>query len=215
MKKKALLLFSGGQDSTTCLFWAINKYGKENVSTVGFLYGQKHSLEIEVAKNICKDLQIEHEIIDLSVISTLSKNALTDHEMKIEMKNGLPTTFVPGRNLMFLSFAAAIAYQKEITDIIIGVSQADFSGYPDCREDFILSMEKTLRYAMEFDFNIITPLMGLDKKQGWQLSDELGAFELIKEKTLTCYNGIIGKGCGECPSCELRNKGLEQYIAKN
>ena len=222
MNKKALVLLSGGQDSTTCLFWAIKEYGADMVSAVGFSYGQKHIQELEIAREICAIPRVPYEILDLSALSSLSRNALTNHNIKIENFTeskpstgtvDIPNTFVPGRNLLFLSFAAAAAYQRGITDIIIGVSQADYSGYPDCREAFIIAAENALRLSMDHNFNIITPLINLDKSQVWALSEELGCFELIKEKTLTCYNGVTGEGCKKCPACVLRRRGLERFEA--
>jgi len=215
MKKKALILFSGGQDSTTCLFWAIKKYGKDNVLALGFFYGQRHSEELECAKKICKKLEISYEVLDLSILNSITKNALTSQDIEIsQTKNELPTTFVPGRNVIFISLAASYAYERKINDIIMGVSDTDYSGYPDCRSDFIKSMEITLQQGLEFDFNIITPLMHLDKAGVWNLSKELGCFDIVMNDTITCYNGIVGAGCGECPACVLRKKGLEQLDDK-
>ena len=211
---KCIVLFSGGQDSTTCLFWAIIKF--KEVIAVTFDYGQRHELEIECAKNICKEFDIPHHILDMSLLSQLSPNALTIHDMEVELnhKTKLPSTFVPARNLLFLSFAGAVAYQKNAKHLVTGVSETDFSGYPDCRDAFIKSMNVTLNLSMEEDFVIHTPLMWCDKSEVWELSDELGKLNYIKEKTLSCYKGIIGDGCGVCPSCELRNAGYEKYMVK-
>lgn len=207
---KAIVLFSGGQDSTTCLFWAKKRF--DEVIAVSFSYGQKHSQEIEVAREIAKSAGVEFHVIDAHFIADLSVNALTDSSLDMDENNDCPNTFVPGRNLFFLNIAAVFAYERKIKHLVTGVSEADFSGYPDCRNDFIKSANQTLNLAMEQEFVIHTPLMELDKAGVWALSDELGVFSLIKNATLTCYNGIMGSGCGHCPACKLRNRGLEQYL---
>ncbi|MEY9141539.1 7-cyano-7-deazaguanine synthase QueC [Mammaliicoccus lentus] len=208
---KALVVFSGGQDSTTCMFYAKENF--KEVELVTFQYGQRHDLEIEVAENIAKEQGLKHHILDMSLLSQLSPNALTDHNMEIENnEDGIPNTFVPARNLLFLSFAGALAYQIGAKHIITGVCETDFSGYPDCRDSFIKSMNLSLNLSMDKDFVIHTPLMWLNKQETWALSDELGALDYVHECTLTCYNGVIADGCGECPACILRNQGLSQYL---
>ncbi|MBF0748541.1 7-cyano-7-deazaguanine synthase QueC [Mammaliicoccus lentus] len=208
---KALVVFSGGQDSTTCMFYAKENF--KEVELVTFQYGQRHDLEIEVAENITKEQGLKHHILDMSLLSQLSPNALTDHNMEIENnEDGIPNTFVPARNLLFLSFAGALAYQIGAKHIITGVCETDFSGYPDCRDSFIKSMNLSLNLSMDKDFVIHTPLMWLNKQETWALSDELGALDYVRERTLTCYNGVIADGCGECPACILRNQGLSQYL---
>ena len=208
---KALVVFSGGQDSTTCMFYAKENF--KEVELVTFQYGQRHDLEIEVAENIAKEQGLKHHILDMSLLSQLSTNALTDHNMEIENnEDGIPNTFVPARNLLFLSFAGALAYQIGAKHIITGVCETDFSGYPDCRDSFIKSMNLSLNLSMDKDFVIHTPLMWLNKQETWALSDELGALDYVRERTLTCYNGVIADGCGECPACILRNQGLSQYL---
>jgi len=211
---KCIVLYSGGQDSTTCLFWAMEKF--DEVLAVTFDYGQRHALEIECAKNICGEFEIPHHILDMSLLSQLSPNALTNHDMKVELdsKTKLPSTFVPARNLLFLSFAGAVAYYKNAKHLVIGVSEADFSGYPDCRDVFVKSMNVVLNLSMEKDFVIHTPLMWRDKSEVWELADKLEKLDYIREKTLTCYKGIIGDGCGNCPSCELRINGYEKYMER-
>jgi 7-cyano-7-deazaguanine synthase len=210
--EKAIVVFSGGQDSTTCLFWAMEQFGE--VEAVTFNYGQRHSLELECAAQIAKEQNIKQHVLDMSLLSQLTPNALTRSDIEIEAKEGqLPTTFVDGRNLLFLSFAAVLAKQLGARHIITGVCETDFSGYPDCRDVFIKSLNVTLNLAMDYPFVIETPLMWLTKAQTWQLADELGAFDYVREKTLTCYNGIIADGCGECPSCRLRANGLQEYLA--
>ncbi|HIE0466150.1 7-cyano-7-deazaguanine synthase QueC [Staphylococcus aureus] len=209
--EKAIVVFSGGQDSTTCLFYA-KKHFKE-VELVTFNYGQRHDTEIEVAKQIAQDQGMKHHVLDMSLLSQLTPNALTQHDMEItNNEDGIPNTFVPARNLLFLSFAGALAYQIGAKHIIAGVCETDFSGYPDCRDSFIKSMNVTLSLAMDKDFVIHTPLMWLNKAETWKLSDELEVLDYIRTKTLTCYNGIIGDGCGECPACHLRQRGLNQYL---
>ena len=213
-KDAAVVVFSGGQDSTTCLFWALKRYKK--VIALSFDYHQKHVKELEGAKKICRDHEVEHHIMDMSLLNQLAPNSLTRVDIKVDEsapEEGTPNSFVDGRNLLFLSYAAVFAKQRGITDIITGVSQSDFSGYPDCRDMFIKSLNTTLCLAMDYQFDIITPLMWLDKKETWALADELGAFDIIRNETLTCYNGIIGDGCGHCPSCKLRKKGLDAYLA--
>ncbi|AXZ24123.1 7-cyano-7-deazaguanine synthase QueC [Staphylococcus warneri] len=212
-QNKAIVVFSGGQDSTTCLFYAKKHF--KDVILVTFNYGQRHDAEIEVAKKIAQEQNVEHHILDMSLLSQLTPNALTQHDLKIEdTEDGIPNTFVPARNLLFLSFAGALAYQIKAKHIITGVCETDFSGYPDCRDSFIKSMNVTLNLSMDRDFVIHTPLMWLDKAQTWELADNLGVLNYIRENTLTCYNGIIGDGCGECPACQLRSRGLDQYLAK-
>ncbi|QQJ59383.1 7-cyano-7-deazaguanine synthase QueC [Staphylococcus pseudintermedius] len=210
--EKALVVFSGGQDSTTCLFYA-KKHFKE-VELVTFEYGQRHAKEIEVAKEIAEDQGLKHHVLDMALLSQLTPNALTSHDMTIDSHNDVPNTFVPARNLLFLSFAGALAYQIGAKHLITGVCETDFSGYPDCRDSFIKSMNVTLNLAMDRDFVIHTPLMWLNKKETWALSDNLGVLDYVRDRTLTCYNGIIAEGCGECPACQLRQRGLNQYLAE-
>ncbi|WP_394219653.1 7-cyano-7-deazaguanine synthase QueC [Halobacillus trueperi] len=211
---KAVVVFSGGQDSTTCLFWALKKF--DSVEVVTFDYNQRHKEEIEVAKEIADDQQVRHHILDMSLLNQLAPNALTRDD--IEVKDGedgeLPSTFVPGRNLLFLSFATILARQIGAKHIVTGVCETDFSGYPDCRDVFVKSLNVSLNLSMDDEFVIHTPLMWLDKAETWEMADDLDAFDYVREKTLTCYNGVRGDGCGECPACELRRNGLEAYVAK-
>ncbi|MCQ9121066.1 7-cyano-7-deazaguanine synthase QueC [Rodentibacter pneumotropicus] len=212
--RKAVVIFSGGQDSTTCLFQAIADYGKENVEAITFQYGQRHAIELEKAQWIAQDLGIKQTLIDTSIIKAITHNALMDKEAKIEQKNNeIPNTFVDGRNALFLLYAAIYAKGQGIQDIITGVCETDFSGYPDCRDVFIKSMNVTLNLAMDYPFTIKTPLMYLTKAQTWQLADELGVLDYIRTHTHTCYEGIEG-GCEQCPSCQLRNQGLWEYLAQ-
>jgi 7-cyano-7-deazaguanine synthase len=208
----ALVLFSGGQDSTVCLYWALKTFTR--VEAVCFRYGQRHAVEIEAAQAIAADAGVPFRIVDASFIAGLSSSSLTDISVQMDREQtgeAPPNTFVPGRNLFFISIAAVIARERNIANIVTGVSQADFSGYPDCRENFIRSLNETLNLAMDGQFAIHTPLMQSDKAAVWQLADELGVFDLVKQRTDTYYNGIPGEGCGECPSCKLRNRGLREY----
>lgn len=212
-KETALVVFSGGQDSTTCLFWA-KKHFKQVVA-LSFLYGQKHRKEVELARSIAADSGVPCEVMDVSFIGRLGRNSLTDASIDMDQEkpaDTYPNTFVPGRNLFFLSIAAVYARERGINHLVTGVSQTDFSGYPDCRDAFIKSLNVSLNLAMDEQFVIHTPLMWIDKAQTWQLADELGVLELVRTRTLTCYNGIPGDGCGQCPACRLRREGLEQYL---
>ncbi|TCP95791.1 preQ(0) biosynthesis protein QueC [Cricetibacter osteomyelitidis] len=209
--RKAVVIFSGGQDSTTCLVKAIRDYGVENVETVTFQYGQRHSIELEKARWIAQDLGVKQTLVDMSVIKAITQNALMDTQAKIEQQGDMPNTFVDGRNALFLLYTAIYAKGQGITDIITGVCETDFSGYPDCRDVFIKSMNVTINLAMDYNFNIITPLMYLTKAQTWRLADELGYLDYIQRHTHTCYLGVE-QGCGECPSCILREKGLQEYL---
>ena len=211
-EQSALVLHSGGQDSTTCLFWAL-KHFKE-VRTLCITYGQRHSLEVEVAQKIAEEANVPFQLLDATVISHLADNSLTNPNMVMDEekpKDSYPNTFVPGRNLFFLTFASVIARSYGIQNIVTGVSQADYSGYPDCRDTFIRSANAALNLSMDEQFIIHTPLMWLNKTEVWALADQLGVLDIIKNKTLTCYNGIIAEGCGNCPACKLRNAGLKEY----
>lgn len=213
--KKALVVFSGGQDSTTCLFWAIQKF--DEVEAISFDYGQKHRLELELAGKIAAGAGVPMRILKLDMISQITNNALTNPDMEVESdkpENRPPNTLVEGRNMLFLTYAAIYAKSKDIHNLVTGVGQADFSGYPDCRDEFIRSLNQTLNLSMDYPYEIHTPLMWKNKEEIWQLSDELGVFDLVRTQTLTCYNGIVGDGCGECPSCKLRNNGLKSYLLK-
>ena len=214
-KEAAVVVFSGGQDSTTCLFWAKERFKK--VSALSFFYGQKHEIEIDSARAIAEKAGVDFQVMDVSFIGRLGKNSLTDSSVcmdEAKPAGTFPNTFVPGRNLFFLSIAAVFAREHGINHLITGVSQTDFSGYPDCRDAFIKSLNVTLNLAMEEQFVIHTPLMWLDKAQTWALADELGVLDLVRYETVTCYNGVKGDGCGHCPACKLRRDGLEKYLTK-
>lgn len=209
---KALIVYSGGQDSTTCLYWAKKNF--ESVEAIAFNYGQRHLTELSAAKQIAEQADVLLTIFNLDLMSGVSHNSLTDPAMSVELSEGdrPPNTLVEGRNMLFLTYAAIFAKTKEINHLITGVGQADFSGYPDCRNEFILSLNQTLNLSMDYEYTIHTPLMWLDKTAVWKMADDLGVFDLVKDQTITCYHGIIGAGCGECPSCKLRNRGLVNYL---
>ena len=212
-KDGAVVVFSGGQDSTTCLAWAVKNY--KTVYAVSFDYGQRHKKELECAAEIAAKFGVEHTILNLDELNKLAPNSLTRAEIAVDTdapEEGTPNSFVEGRNLLFLTYAAIFAKTHGISDIITGVSQSDFSGYPDCRDVFIKSLNVTINLAMDYEFCIITPLMWIDKEETWKMADELGAFDLVRNETLTCYNGIKGDGCGNCTACKLRKRGLENYL---
>ena len=213
IKEKAVVVFSGGQDSTTCLFWALEKF--DEVIAVTFNYNQRHKKEIECAAAIAKDLGVEHHILDMGLLNQLAPNALTRDDIEIKMgeDGALPSTFVEGRNMLFLTFAGVLAKVKGAKHIVTGVCETDFSGYPDCRDVFIKSLNVTLNLAMDYTFVIDTPLMWIDKAKTWEMADKFGRLDYIRKNTLTCYNGIMGDGCGECPACKLRKRGLDKYLA--
>ena len=213
INEDALVVFSGGQDSTTCLFWAKKHFRK--VYAITFIYGQKHVREVELARAIAQKAEVEINVLNVPLIGSLGKNSLTDSKLEMDSEkpaDSYPNTFVPGRNLFFLSIAAVYAREKGIRHIITGVSQTDYSGYPDCRDAFIKSLNVTLNLAMDSQFILHTPLMWLDKAQTWEMADQLGVLDLVRNETLTCYNGIPGDGCGHCPACKLRREGLEKYL---
>ena len=185
---------------------------------VSFDYNQKHKLELDCAKAICEKYNIEHHILDLSLLNQLAPNSLTRTDIEVDKessKGEIPNSFVDGRNMLFLSFVAIFAKQRGINHIITGVSQSDFSGYPDCRDVFIKSMNVTLNLAMDYEFVLHTPLMWINKEETWKMADDLGVIPIIKNETLTCYNGIKGNGCGECPACGLRKKGYVDFKKSN
>lgn len=211
-EKSALILLSGGQDSTTCLAWALNKFNK--IQALTFDYGQRHKIELQAAKKIAKETGVPLKIHKLNLFKELSSSALT-HNIKITRgsKTQLPSTFVPGRNLIFLSIAAIYAKQLNIENIITGVCQTDYSGYPDCRADFIKSLEKTLKLSMAYPFKIHTPLMWLTKAQTVELIKKHQQLELLKHSH-TCYEGKK-PACGKCPACKLRLKGFKEAKTKD
>lgn len=231
MMTKALVLFSGGQDSTTCLAWALARF--DHVETIGFDYGQRHRIELDQRAKIREKIVAlrpdwaerlgDDHLIDLAVLGQISATAMTRDVEIVMQENGLPNTFVPGRNLVFLTFAAAVAYRRGLTHIVGGMCETDFSGYPDCRDATIKAMQTALNLGMEKNFVLQTPLMWLDKATTWALAEKLGGrplIDLILEDTHTCYLGERGArhewgyGCGTCPACKLRAQGWTKYRAE-
>jgi 7-cyano-7-deazaguanine synthase len=232
MTDSALVLFSGGQDSTTCLAWALERYAR--VETVGFDYGQRHRIELDCRADILAAIRRDFpswagrlgddHMVDLSVLGQLSETALT-HEKEIAFAaSGLPNTFVPGRNLLFFTFAAAIAYRRGIKHLVGGMCETDYSGYPDCRDDTLKALQVALNLGLEQRFVVDTPLMWIDKGQTFALAHDIGGDKLMRivlEHTHSCYMGDRthlhdwGYGCGTCPACELRSQGWLRYSGKN
>jgi len=219
----ALVLFSGGQDSTVCLAWALDRF--DRVETVGFDYGQRHAVELEARPRILARMKTDKlgadHLLPLDVLKAIGGSALTD-DMTIEMGvSGLPTTFVPGRNILFLTVAAALGYRRGISDLVGGMCETDFSGYPDCRDETVQATARALALGLARDVRVHTPLMWIDKAATWKMAEELGGkalVDLIVQETVTCYNGDPtphdwGKGCGTCPSCDLRAAGYQKYKA--
>jgi len=211
-KDSALVVLSGGQDSTTCLYWAIDRYGAANVSAITFDYGQRHRIELECARKIAEQAGVLQACLPVDTFSALGGNALTDTEIDVasvpDTESGLPNTFVPGRNIIFLTYAAAWAWPRNIGNIVTGVGQTDFSDYPDCREETIRSVQQSLRLGMESDIDIHAPLMHLSKKETVELARDLGALDAMA-LTHTCYNGQRPP-CGRCPACQLRARGFAE-----
>ncbi|WP_131113125.1 7-cyano-7-deazaguanine synthase QueC [Lichenihabitans psoromatis] len=228
MAEHALVLFSGGQDSTTCLAWALDRF--DHVETIGFDYGQRHRIELDVRAPVLDALRLrfpvwgeklgQDHMIDLAVLGQVSDTALTrDVDMAMQT-NGLPNTFVPGRNLMFLTFAAAVAYRRGAKHLVTGVCETDYSGYPDCRDDTMKAMQLALNLGMESRFVVHTPLMWIDKAATWATARDLGGeplVDLVRTESHTCYAGDRthwhdwGFGCGHCPACDLRAKGWDKF----
>lgn len=213
---KAVVVLSGGQDSATCLAIAVRKHGADNVAAITFEYGQRHSLETKFARRLAKRFGVKvHKVIRMDFYRHLTTNALMTEDAPIERKKGAscPTTVVEGRNAFFLLSASVWAKELGATEIYTGVSEADYSGYPDCRAAFIKSQQRTIRLALEWPVKIITPFMRMSKAEEWALAEEMGILDVIENETLTCYNGIPGTGCGKCPACELRNRGYAEFTS--
>jgi 7-cyano-7-deazaguanine synthase len=224
----ALVLFSGGQDSTTCVAWALSRF--DRVETLGFDYGQRHAAELSARPRVLAGLRAlsakwsgvlgEDHLLPIDTLKAIGGSALTDDVAFAMGKDGLPTSFVPGRNIFFLTAAAALAYRRGINDLVGGMCETDFSGYPDCRDDSVQATARALSLGLAREMRIHTPLMWIDKKATWVLARELGGAALVKliiEETVTCYEGdrthrhAWGFGCGKCPACELRAKGYEAF----
>jgi 7-cyano-7-deazaguanine synthase len=231
MHTSALVLFSGGQDSTTCLAQALGRY--ERVETIAFDYGQRHSVELQARIQVLKEIRQqfpewshrlgEDHLLDLAVLGQVSDTSLTRHVAFKMESSGLPNTFVPGRNLLFLTLAAALAYRRDLQVLVTGVCETDFSGYPDCRDDTMKAMQLALSLGMDKRFLIDTPLMWIDKADTWRLAKALGGqrlVDLIIEHTHTCYLGdrthrhAWGYGCGQCPACALRARGYAEFVSR-
>ncbi|MFT9330471.1 7-cyano-7-deazaguanine synthase QueC [Acetobacter persici] len=226
----ALVLFSGGQDSATCLAWALARFGR--VETLGFDYGQRHAVELECRETLREGLRAQNPLwkerlgmdhtLALGALGDISETALTRNAEIAMEKDGLPNTFVPGRNIIFLTFAAALAARRGIRHIVTGVCETDYSGYPDCRDDTIKAVQVALNLGMDSRYVLHTPLMWIDKAETWALAEELGGaalVSLINQESHTCYLGDReslhpwGHGCGQCPACDLRRAGWDEYIA--
>jgi 7-cyano-7-deazaguanine synthase len=211
-EQKALVVLSGGQDSTTCLYWAIDRWGTGAVDTVTFDYGQRHHVELDCAAKVAEFAGVSNTCLPIDTLAALGGDSLTDPDVQVkselDVDTGLPNTFVPGRNLVFLTYAAAFAYRLGIRNLVTGVAQTDYSGYPDCREETIVALQQALRLGMESDVTIHTPLMHLSKKETVELARDLGGLPAMAY-THTCYNGERPP-CGQCPACELRAQGFAQ-----
>jgi 7-cyano-7-deazaguanine synthase len=215
MTKKAVIVFSGGQDSTTCLIHALPRY--DEIHCITFDYGQRHRAEIEVALQLSKQLGVKvHKVLDASLLNELAISSLTRDNIPVPSTNSsgdsLPNTFVPGRNILFLTLASIYAYQVQARTVITGVCETDFSGYPDCRHEFVKALNNAIELGMEYKLRIETPLMWLTKAETWALADYHKKLDLIRDHTLTCYNGIKGSGCSNCEACNLRANGLNEYL---
>lgn len=214
--KRAVVVFSGGQDSTTCLIQALQQY--DEVHCVTFDYGQRHREEITVAQQLANKLGARaHKVLDVNLLNELAISSLTRDNIPVPQwdpnASGLPSTFVPGRNILFLTLASVYAWQVEAEAVITGVCETDFSGYPDCRDEFVKALNHAITLGMARDIRFETPLMWLNKAETWALADYWQQLTLIRNETLTCYNGIQGDGCGECAACHLRARGLQEYQA--
>ncbi len=211
---KAVVVLSGGQDSATVLALAIRKFGVGHVAAITFKYGQRHQIETQYARRLAKRFGVkQHKVVGMDFYKHLTTNALMNNDIKMTKAKGAscPTTVVEGRNAFFLLAAGVWAKSLGATQIYTGVSEADYSGYPDCRNAFIKAQERMMRLAMEWPFKIVTPFMRMTKAEEWALAAKLGILDIVKNETVTCYNGIPGKGCGKCPACKLRNAGLKAY----
>jgi len=212
LNTQALVVLSGGQDSTTCLYWALDKFGSNAVEAITFDYGQRHRVELGCAARVAEFAGVSHTVMPIDTFATLGGNALTDQKIGVQkdadIETDLPNTFVPGRNIIFLTFAAAYAWQRNIEHLVTGVAQTDYSGYPDCRQETIEALQLTIRLGMASDVVIHTPLMSLSKKETVLLARDLGALEAMA-LTHTCYEGRRPP-CGECPACVLRARGFNE-----
>lgn len=212
--KRAVVVFSGGQDSTTCLIQALSQY--DEVHCITFDYGQRHRAEVTVARELAMPLGARaHQVINASLLNTLAVSSLTRDNISVpgykDTHEGPSSTFVPGRNILFLTLAAIYAYQVDANVVITGVCETDCSGYPDCRDNFIKALNNAVNLGMARELQFVTPLMWLDKAETWALADYYHQLDRIRHDTITCYHGIKGDGCGQCVACHLRARGLEVY----
>ena len=231
MNRRALVLFSGGQDSATCLAWALDRY--DYVETIGFDYGQRHKIELLCRNHVIDSIRRcfpvwgarlgEDHVLDLGLLGQISDTALTDHRAVVMQSSGLPNTFVPGRNLLFFTLSAAVAYRRGIDILVGGMCETDFSGYPDCRDNTLKALQVALSLGLDNRVIVETPLMWLDKRATWEMSQDLGGealVEIVRRETHTCYLGNRsqlhewGYGCGTCPACELRSRGYSEFLSK-
>ena len=232
MNRKALVLFSGGQDSTTCLAWALDRYA--HVETIGFHYGQRHEVELSCRHAILDQIKSqfpnwaprlgEDHMLDLAVLGQISNTALTQNQKIVFQESGLPSTFVPARNLLFFNFAAAVAFRRGLTTLVGGMCETDYSGYPDCRDNTLKALQVAMSLGLDAPMVVETPLMWLNKAQTWAMAEQLGGdklLELVRTETHTCYLGdrsqlhTWGYGCNQCPACDLRRNGYEAFINKD
>ena len=215
---KAVVVLSGGQDSATALALAVRRHGAENVAAITFAYGQRHALEAKYARNLAlREFRVAAwKKVPLGFYPKVTDNALLSKDIPIGRKKGAkcPNTVVEGRNAIFLLVASVWAKSLGAKEVWIGVSEADFSGYPDCRAEFVRAQGKAIRLALDYPVKIVAPFLHMTKADEWALADRLGILELIERKTLTCYNGIPGSGCGKCPACLLRNRGLAEFKSR-
>ena len=212
---RAVVVLSGGQDSATCLALAVRKYGAREVAAMTFAYGQRHSIETKYARRLARRFEIAaHKVVRLDFYKDITTNALMSATAKIGKRKGAvcPNTVVEGRNAFFLLAAAVWAKSLGAAEIYTGVSEADFSGYPDCRATFVRAQEKAIRLALDCPMKIVTPFMHMTKAKEWALAEKLGILDVIRNETVTCYNGIPGEGCGKCPACKLRNRGYREFL---
>jgi 7-cyano-7-deazaguanine synthase len=215
MTRKAVIVFSGGQDSTTCLIHALPLY--DEIHCITFDYGQRHRAEIEVAQQLAKQLGVNvHKVLDVSLLNQLAISSLTRDNIPVPSTgntgDNLPSTFVPGRNILFLTLASIYAYQVQAHTVITGVCETDYSGYPDCRHEFVKALNNAIVLGMEYKLQLETPLMWLTKAETWALADHHNKLDFIRDHTLTCYNGIKGTGCSNCDACTLRARGLSHFL---
>ena len=214
---KSVVVLSGGQDSATCLAIAVRKYGAQEVAAITFAYGQRHAIEVRYARRLARRFGIAaHKVVRMGFYRDITSNSLMSGGVSFRKKKGAkcPDTVVEGRNAFFLLVASVWAKSLGATQIYTGVSEVDFSGYPDCRAPFIRTQEKAIRLALDYPIKVVTPFMRMTKAEEWALAEKLGILDIIRNETVTCYNGIPGGGCGKCPACKLRSRGYREFMGK-